>query len=86
MDVGHSQSVDKSTDFSGETVKSKNNILYTGVGGGAAFFLSDNFALETMLLYDLERQRNTDKDGKYLTLSFILKFGFTFFFSSVLQE
>jgi len=86
FNAGLGRSVDKSTDFSGETVKSKNNILYTGVGGGAAFFLSDNFALETMLLYDLERQKNPDTDGKYLTHSFILKFGFTFFFSSVLQE
>ena len=86
INAGLGRSVSKYTDFTGETAKSKHNLFYAGVGGGAAFFLADNFALEGMLLYDFERQKNTDTDGKYNTHGLLLKFGFTFFFNSLLQE
>jgi hypothetical protein len=86
VNAGLGRSVSKSTDFSGETVKYKHNIFYAGAGGGAAFFLADNFALEGMLLYDFTRYKNPDTDGKHATHGLLLKFGFTFFFNSLLQE
>ncbi len=86
VNAGLGRSVSKSTDFMGETVKYKHNIFYAGAGGGAAFFLADNFALEGMLMYQYERQKNPDTDGKHSTHGLLLKFGFTFFFNSLLQE
>ena len=81
MNAGLGRDVYKTS--TGET---KQNILYVGVGGGAAFFLADNFALEGMLLYDFHRQKNIATDGINKKHGLLLKFGFTFFFSSILQE
>ena len=86
INAGLGRSVSKSTVFTEEKVKYKDNILYAGAGVGAAFFLADNFALEGMLMYDLHRIKDLDTDGKHNTHGLLLKFGFTFFFNSLLQE
>jgi hypothetical protein len=85
INAGLGRSVSKSVS-AGETVKSKHNIFYLGAGGGAAFFVADNFALEGLLLYNFNRQKNPDTDGKHNRHGLMLEFGFTFFFNSLLQE
>ena len=82
---GLGRSVSKST-FMGETTKSKHNIIYVGAGGGAAFFVADNFALEGLLLYEFNRQKNPEGGGKHVTHGLMMQFGFTFFFNSLIQN
>jgi len=70
----------------GTPTKIRHNILYTGAGVGAAFFLAENFALEGMLGYIFEHQNNTETDLSHNSHDVMLSFGFSFFFNSLLQE
>jgi hypothetical protein len=70
----------------GELTKTKHSILYTGAGVGAAFFLAENFALEGMLDYTFEHQKNKDTDQSHNSHGIMLSFGFSFFFNSLVQE
>jgi hypothetical protein len=64
------------------------NVLYTGAGIGAAFFLAENFALEGMLSYTYEHMKNkeAEPDVRSNSHGITLNFGFSFFFNSLLQE
>lgn len=70
----------------GEQQKNKHSIFYLGAGIGAAYFLADNFALEGMLNYSFERQKNRETKGIHNTHGVMLNFGFSFFFNSLLQD
>ena len=70
----------------GEQQKNKHRIIYLGAGMGAAYFLADNFALEGMLNYSFENQKNKEMGGSHNTHAIMLNFGFSFFFNSLLQD
>jgi hypothetical protein len=69
-----------------EQQKNKHISYYLGAGIGAAYFLADNFALESMLNYSFEHQKNKTSGGSHNSHSIMLNFGFSFFFNSLLQE
>ncbi|KPK87351.1 MAG: hypothetical protein AMS27_02625 [Bacteroides sp. SM23_62_1] len=79
---GLGSQVDKLT--TGE--KFKHRIIYVGAGVGASFFLADNFALEGMLNYIFENQKNKEMGGSHNTNGIMLNFGFSFYFNSLLQD
>jgi hypothetical protein len=70
----------------GEKTTTRHNILYAGAGVGAAFFLADNFALEALLGYTYEHQKNPETDLSHNIHDIMLSFGFSFYFNSLLQE
>ena len=72
--------------YLGEQEKNKHRIIYLGAGIGAAYFLADNFALEGMLNYSFENQKNKEMGGSHNTHAVMLNFGFSFFFNSLLQD
>ena len=72
--------------FGGEEFKTKHNVWYVGLGVGAALFLADNFSLEAMLRYQYEKAKNPEGGGSHSTHGFMLGFGFSFYFNSLLQD
>src|SRR4030042_3510757 len=85
FNIGGGTSATKYTVVGAET-KIRHNIIYTGAGVGAAFFLAETFALEGMLSYNFEHQKNKETDQSHNSHGIMLSFGFSFFFNSLLQE
>ena len=73
--VGFGSASHKNVDGS-TTTTVKAGLFSWGVGVGYAYFLNDHVAIEPMLMYGMDTQKNKDNDAKYIASTLSVNVGF----------